>query len=259
MSDTIVVGVDGSVPSRGAIRWAAARALSRGDGIRLVHVLDERAAAGAALDADAGVNALLHAGEALARAVAGDIPISWHIVRGDPVEMLSANAGDHGLLVVGTHKTGFIHGTSFGSRFLALATSARCPVAFIPDLAGSVRDGIVVGVQDGGDATVRSAAEEASATSQSLTLVRARADLPPDFDPHISHAVVVSRAVDESLSIRTRRLPRPLAAALVECAARSSLLVVRHPSDAASAALTHDVLLNISSPTLISAAEITEL
>lgn len=250
MSDTIVVGTDDSVPSRQAIRWGAARAQARGADLRLVHVLDG-VDTPAPPDANGAVETLLRAGEAIAREVASEIPISWCIARGDPLEVLSSTTDADGLLVIGTHKTGFIRGTLFGSRFLTLVPRAQSAVAYIPDLAGSIRDGVVVGVQDGDDQVIEFAAREASATAQSLTLVRSRPGGLGEFDGEMIRAISIAKSVDASLPIRSRRSVRPLAAGLVEAAARSSLLVVSHATDSASVALALDVLLNIPSPTLV--------
>ncbi len=250
MTDTIVVGADGSVPSGQAIRWAAARAHGRGAKLELIHVLDHESTEADSRDTEAAIETLLRAGELIARGVADDIPISWRIARGDPLEVLSSTA-DEDLLVVGTHKTGFIRGTLFGSRFVALASRARGPVAYIPDLTGSIRAGVVVAVQDGDDDVIEFAAGEAHAGGQSLTLVNSHSGDPHEFEQEMAHAVVVAKSVDAELRVRTRRSTHPLAAALVEIAAHSTLLVVPHARDSATAALALDVLYNIASPTLV--------
>jgi len=72
-----IVGVDGSVPARAAIRWAVAGARERGAGVTLVHVADDEwGAVGSRLieevDQDAGKR--LDEEPAYARALAADGP-----------------------------------------------------------------------------------------------------------------------------------------------------------------------------------------
>jgi hypothetical protein len=109
----------------------------------------------------------------------------------------------------------------------------------------------VVAVQDGDDDVIEFAAREAQACGQSLTLVDSPSDDLHEFAQQLAHAVSVAKSVDAHLHVRTRRSTHPVAAALVEIAAHSTLLVVPHARDSATVALALDVLYNIASPTLV--------
>ena len=49
------------------------------------------------------------------------------------------------VMVVGTHKTGFLHGRVLGSKSVQIVSTVPCSVAVIPDADLSFRRGVVAG------------------------------------------------------------------------------------------------------------------
>ena len=122
-----VVGIDGSGPSDAALRWAVNRAAVQPGSIVLVHVVDDEwGAAGSdyAREAMAAGQQVLQraADQAAVLSLPTGTPtivrtatrISTTIVHGSPVWELAAACGPADLLVIGTHKTGFLHGRVLG-------------------------------------------------------------------------------------------------------------------------------------------------
>jgi nucleotide-binding universal stress UspA family protein len=147
MPGTIVVGVDGSEPSREALRWAAAEAELRGAKIVAAHVwtfvpptpigepgmmpmpagdyvgqLDaERTAAKAELDA------------ALAEVFPDGAPddLESKLLEGDADDALVREAADAELLVVGSRGRSGIASVLLGSVSRHVVSHARCPVVVV--------------------------------------------------------------------------------------------------------------------------------
>jgi nucleotide-binding universal stress UspA family protein len=147
MAGTIVVGVDGSEPSREALRWAAAEARLRDARLVAVHVWTfvpptpigepgmipmppgdyagqleaERAAAQAELE----------------EALAGAFPdgtsgeIETKLAEGDAAEQLAAEATGADLLVVGSRGRSGIASVLLGSVSSHLVSHAPCPVVVV--------------------------------------------------------------------------------------------------------------------------------
>jgi nucleotide-binding universal stress UspA family protein len=261
MIGTILVGVDESGPSRAALRWSVERAKATGMSILIAHVVevpdDVEGILGAA---DAYTEALdfVHGEATFATLSEPDVDVSVKVLEGDPLSELAKASGDAQLLVVGTHKTGFINGKMFGSRFLGLAAIARCAVAFIPDMIGSSRRGIVAAVDDSpaGQTVIRFAAAEAQRTSQVLTLIRSGQPGQPDVERALSENTALAKSGNDSITIRSRFSSKSTAEGLVDASSSASMLVVDHTRHATEGvavlgSVAHDVLLNIKSPTLI--------
>jgi nucleotide-binding universal stress UspA family protein len=190
------------------------------------------------------------------------------------MQELTAASDDAGMVVVGTHKTGFINGKVFGSRSLRLAAAAHTPVAIIPQ--GSPRDGrgVVAGVDESaaGRLATRLAAQEAERTRQTLTLIRAftvpelvtanddaRRELVQHGEARASATLAAAAALATqtapTLDVKTRSVRRPAAEALVEAAATAGLLVIgnsrREDPDTVVGSVSHDVLINLTGPTIV--------
>ena len=240
MTGSILVGVDASTPSRSAIRWSVSRASATGAALELLHVNVGETHDDAAQ--------LLRGELEFVRTLAPTLPVTTTLADGGAEEAFVRRSGRHSLLVVGTHKTGFIYGRAFGSRFLGLASRARCAVAFIPDQGGLVRRSVVAGVESSpvGDAVIRFAASEAERGGDELTLVGTSRDAT-------ARASQLVRELHPDLRFRTRVTELPLAEALVEASAQSALLVVGRPrsGSASSLAGNHDVLVNMGCPVIV--------
>jgi hypothetical protein len=269
MSGTILVGVNVSTLSRSAIAWSVARAAAIGARVELLHVVeDDTLAVGSAEARQLTTQGqTLVAGElTYALSVDPSVQVVATLTSGRPEQVLAERSEAYRLLVVGTHKTGFIYGRTFGSRFLGLGWRARCDVAFIPDRLGYDRKSVVAGVDDAptSDAVVLFAAAEAARFSEELVLVSswgAMAHAPRGVAGEsrrvaaLSRAVLLAQGSQRRLRVRTRLIERPAAESLVEASATATMLVIgrrQTPSEAATPrTVNHDVLINMSSPVIV--------
>jgi nucleotide-binding universal stress UspA family protein len=278
MSGTIVVGVEGTEPSRVALRWSMKRAATTGSDVRLITVVDsEWAGVGARIldDIHADAERLLEREAEYARSIAPDVSVETELREGDLMEELIAASQYCDLIAVGTHKTGFIHGKVFGSRSLQLAAAAHSPVAIVPQTSRRDGHGIVVGVDesDAGRSAIRFAAGEAERTGQPLIFLRASdaPGLPEDRDDEqqerdryferqtraiLSEASDIAKSVDPTVEVRARSVRRPAAEALLDSSASADLLVIGSSRREGSAgrmlgSVSHDVLINLVGPTIV--------
>ena len=258
MFSRYVVGVDGSSPSRAALEWAAGRAQSERVPLVLAHVEEPEAGmmgqdfAREDLRTGAGVIADLTAqvsGRGLAvTAALLDGPVAW---------ALADFTAPSDLLVVGTHKTGFLHGRVLGSRSVQIAATASCSVAVVPDIDLRYRRGVVVGLDERDDPSIGLAAgAEADARGEQLSVIHAAGSATADTADRVrAGAVTAVRAAFPGLVIQTRKSQRGPAQALLDAARDKALLVVG-PGSADHAGtvigtVLHDVLLNVNAPVLV--------
>lgn len=261
--NTIVVGVDGSQPSHLAVRWAANRAERCGSRLLLVHAVGDTTP----LVSD---DELVRDARHIAETAAPSVVVETELVIGDPVWSLADGYPSARAIVVGSHKTGFLRGSSFGSRSLQLASVSTTPVIVVPSSAdststGSTSTGVVLGLDESPDGraaldvAVRFAREE----HQALTVVRC---VPASTgrrggEEETRAAGVLAearrrvRALAPGMEVRTRVVHGSPAQALIRASARASLLVVGrsqgtgYPSPMGR--VTHDVLLNLVAPTAV--------
>ncbi|WP_426625235.1 universal stress protein [Leifsonia sp. McL0607] len=281
-----IVGVDGSVPARAAIRWALAGARERGVGVTLVYVADDEwGAVGSLLIDEVDQDAQKRLADEVdyARSLRPEAPIHGEVRFGSPMAELASFSDAGTMVVVGTHKTGFHYGRAFGSRSLQLANLATGPVAIIPEAASRMRRGVIVGVDDtpAGAAAVELAADLACDHHCELMTVRSSESHSPfdvDHDDErrdwqlrrddeargfLASAVALARKRQPGIVIRSRVVRRPAGAALNELARSAELLVIGDSRRAKAqlgslGAVAYDVLLNLSSPTIVVHAAPTE-
>jgi nucleotide-binding universal stress UspA family protein len=278
VSETILVGVDGTAASRAAVRWSAKRAAARGATMILAHVVDDDwVTIGERLLEDLRDEAqeLTEREADYAHSLAPEVVIDTQLLQGSVMQELISASDRADLVVVGTHKTGFINGRVFGSRSLRLAAAARTPVAIIPQTSEREGRGVVVGVDDSaaGRKAIRFAAVEASRARETLTLLRgftiletshATEELLSDSllraearaARELSTAARLVGPVAPSVEVRVHSVQRPAAEALVDAAASAALLVLgssrqEHRNKVMVGTVTHDVLINLSGPTII--------
>ncbi|QNE46719.1 universal stress protein [Glaciihabitans sp. INWT7] len=276
MNGLILVGADGTSAGRAAISWAVRRAASVGSRVMLVHVVDDEwGMIGEQSISELHPSAfeLVEKDAVFARSINSSVTVTTRVLLGDPMVELGVASREVDLVVIGTHKTGFLHGRAFGSRSLQLAATAWCPVAVIPEGSSIERHGIVAGLDDSdaGRAAVRFAAIEAHRAHEELVLLRAwsagsgtsgtdadRTDtrVRDAVETLCSESVALARSAGDDLLVRTRTLRRPPAEALVDAGISAELLVIgssrRHGSQmSALGPVSHDVLLNIAGPTLV--------
>ena len=276
---SFVVGVDGSVPSRAALRWAVARSRERGAGVVLVHIADDEwDTIGTSMidEIDEQSGALLARETAYARSLADDVRVTSELRSGSPMAELASFDAPGTMLVVGTHKTGFHYGRALGSRSLQLVNLVTGAVAVIPESASQLRRGVVVGVDDApaGRAAVELAVDMASVRGCELVAVRSSGvpvgmDLDHDDERRdwqlrrddqarevLARAVARARQRQPHVIIRSRIVHRPAGAVLNELASKGELLVIgdsRRPNGRLGSlgAVAYEVLLNLSSPTIV--------
>ena len=144
-SGTVVAGIDGSVTSRDALRWAATEAQYRGAELKVVPVASLRpGTVSGDPPHDEGKLLARMLGEILAGPLAGVTasvdpePGYRHTVGGrgerdEPVgAVLARAAADADLLVVGSHGYGIVSGAVTGSVTHDCLGQATCPVVIIP-------------------------------------------------------------------------------------------------------------------------------
>lgn len=267
MTVTYYIGVDGSGPSRAALRWGVRRAAECDATVVLVNTVDDewgRIGRDAAADAEHQAKELLAEESDRVQALHTGVALSTRIVHGGTAWELARLPRPEDLLIVGTHKTGFLRGRVLGSRSVQIASAARCSVAIVPDTTLESRHDIVVGV-DGGDGcipAVQMGAQEASRLDQDLLLVYApgaRAEAADDRNPQsarvLLNAAAVASATAPRITVRRRVAHRDPAEALLDASFDAALLILgvstRHGESALIGSVTHDVLMNINVPVLI--------
>lgn len=278
MSETILVGIDGTESSRAALRWGVRRAAAIGAEVDLVHVIDDEwETIGARMleDLDDDAQHLVEREAEYARAVVPHVVVHTRLLHGNPMRELIAASDGADMVVVGTHKTGFINGKVFGSRSLLLAAAAKTPVAIIPQTSQRDGRGIVAGVDDSAACrlAIRLAAQEAERARETLTLLRAFTvpNLPEGNDSErrklvqhceartaaeLSDAAALACSMAHDIEVRTRSVRRAAAEALVDAAAAAALLFIgssrRDDADQLTVgSVSHDVLINLTGPTIV--------
>ncbi|MGO4782228.1 universal stress protein [Cryobacterium sp. W22_MBD10_FK3] len=274
MSATYYIGVDGSGPSRAALRWGVRRAAERKAAVVLVNTVDDEwglVGRDAAADAERQARDLLLEESARVADLQTGVPLTTRIVHGGTAWALAKLPSPEDLLIVGTHKTGFLRGRVLGSRSVQIASAARCSVAIVPDTTLDSRHDVVVGV-DGSDgclSAVRMGAQEADRLDQDLLLVYAPPGLPrsessrtesgeersPQTARLMQNAAAVAASTASRITVRRRVAHRDPAEALLDASFDAALLILgvsaRHGETTLIGSVTHDVLMNINVPVLI--------
>lgn len=271
MRDVIAVGVSDSTASAVAVRWAMRRAALAGSDIVLVHVLDDegRSSAGAA-ERTASVRRLLLRQLRSAQSLSPRSRVEVRSARGSVMWQLAAASGEFDLIVIGTHKTGFIHGSVYGSSSLPLASAAACPVVVVPAPTRADPAGVVLGAEDSvaGRAALEFAAAEAARTDQPLTVVRVSpeptdeagygANPAGEYTADVLLTTFAASAVGAypALQVHERNMHGSAAHVLVAASAGAQMLVLgdsrtTQSDPSALGAVCHDALINIRVPTAI--------
>ncbi|HEU5148902.1 MAG TPA: universal stress protein [Iamia sp.] len=250
----VVVGVDGSDPSRRAARWAAVEAAARGTTLRLVSAWQAPVLTTWATLATPGVDPTVFersARETLdevvreLRAAFGDgaPELAAETVEGLPRDVLLGAARGEALLVVGTRGRGGLARAVLGSVSAACAHHTPVPLAVIGEGAPDPGSGdLVVGFDGspGAEAALRWAVVDARATGAAVRVVHGWAarvgepdGIPPDGTVVGDLTAAVERAVADALAgldalprITVQVVPRAAAPALVAGAEGAGALVV---------------------------------
>jgi len=248
MDGRILVGVDGSGPSLAALRWATDFARDDSYDLVLEHVVDTSGRPSASVLADAAAQATA-VGRRSTQVLAHGVPEHALVTAGEP--------GD--LLVIGTHKTGFLRGRVMGTRSVSIATTARCSVVVVPEVYSLRAGRVVVGVASGdrSASAVVAAARFATRHRQELVLVHASEDADEVTGAEVLEwAATVAASAAPGVTIRRRSSRRRVADALLDASRVASLLVIGGDRAASGhtgglGAVISEVLLNLNSPVMI--------
>ena len=260
MSGRYVVGIDGSGPSDAALEWAVQRAVRDGRSLVLAHVdegsrLDD-------LERGEGEDFLGPRADRMRR-LHPRVEVSPILAHGSAVWELARVTRHDDILVIGTHKTGYLNGRVMGSRSVQIAMATECTVAVIPDIDMRFRRGVVVGIDRPETAVAlgRIAAQEAEVRAEELLLVHCApetAGATAGFDLPISVAVEAAQQRSPTVRARSRFSERPAAGALLDAARGKALLILGpgslDPSRSPLGSVMHDILLNANAPVLIARA-----
>ncbi len=245
----VVVGVDGSANSLGALHWAADEAARRRCRLRIVHVLGSQDPYRSD-EADR----LVDGAAAYARGRQPGIEVEGLVHRGGATAELSAESEHADLVVVGGGSHGGIAELLLGSVSGQVAAHSRCPVLVIhngqawagPETAPPSVRWIVAGIDDSPESDLAAgfAFDEAAVRGAGVMAVRAwRQPFPPwrgDVRPLIvdiaelettehhllSGSVAPWQAKYPHVPVRQRLIPDAPGAALVTAAREAQAVVV---------------------------------
>jgi nucleotide-binding universal stress UspA family protein len=178
----VVVGYDGSAPSRTALRYAVAQARLRTAPVRVLAVFDynwhgARFGGVEALEQTGRQRVQTMVDEAVAeiRATAPDVAIYGKALLGSPGPTLLDASRSAALVVVGNRGHGGFGGLMLGSVGQHVATHAHCPVIVVRGTVDTTTGPVVVG-SDGsecGERALGAAFEEAARRGARLIAIRA--------------------------------------------------------------------------------------
>ncbi|MCU1626668.1 MAG: universal stress protein [Pseudonocardia sp.] len=136
---TIVVGVDGSPGSEGAVRWAVEQARRTGAHVRAVMAWQIPTTYGWApvitVDWSGDARTALNSAVDSALKETGYLDVDREVTEGHPAAVLLPAARDADLLVVGCRGHGGFTGMLLGSVSQHVVAHARCPVVVTHDAA----------------------------------------------------------------------------------------------------------------------------
>jgi nucleotide-binding universal stress UspA family protein len=140
--ERIVVGIDGSEPSKAALRWALAEARLRGaqltpvlawefPSLALTSYGDATLPVGTMADVEKQAETVAHACVAEVMGDALDPPIDLVVRQGHPAAVLLQEAKGASLIVVGSRGRGGFSGAVLGSVSTNVVHHAECPVVVL--------------------------------------------------------------------------------------------------------------------------------
>lgn len=198
---TVLVGVDESEASLGAVRWAAAEAMRR-DCLLQLFQAGTLAAGQDARECFARAHRWLSRAAQVAEETAPGVATQPVVRAGPAVDLLVERSRSASLAVLGSHGLGGRRGAAIGSVALRVAAAAHCPVVVVRGRAAP-GGAVVVGVA--GDERVGGFAFEAAASRRvPLVAVRAWCDRQCDGP---GRAVVEERALRECVAAWADKYP----------------------------------------------------
>lgn len=137
--ERVVVGVDGSEPSKAALRWAARYAACAGLPLHVLLAWHVPADYGWSLPLPGDWHPEEDARDVLAREVSEvlgtveDVSVTWSTIEGPAAQVLVDESARASAVVVASRGHGQIRGMLLGSVSSHLATHAHCPVVVVRD------------------------------------------------------------------------------------------------------------------------------
>jgi nucleotide-binding universal stress UspA family protein len=244
MGDTrnpVVVGVDGSPPSREALGWAANEASSRELPLRVLHAVSSAEPA-----RWTAARAMIAEAVARARALQPGLTVCGEVIDGRATTELCAASDAAELVVVASRGRGGFEGLLLGSVSLRVAMRARSAVAVVQGVSEDgipVVDGqedralpVLVGVDSSPESeqAIRVGFAEAAARGATLVAIRAwrqkptvdRSTMEIAAQYAVNQALARWRKAFPTVRTETRILTAGAAAALVEASRAAQLVVV---------------------------------
>jgi len=234
----IVVGTDGTEPSRAAVRWAAREAVDRGARLAIVHAFDwdwesARYDSGSEyLDvARQLADAVTAAAVDQARAAAPAVQVEADAFIGSPVTRLLDSAADAELVVLGSRGRGGVASLLLGSVGQRLATHAPCPVAVVRGGNDVVDGPVVVGVDDSPaiDLVLATAFDMAARRRAALAVIRTypgTSERDAAERQHLDEQLAPWREKYPDVPVETRLSQKTAAVALTDASPGAQLVIV---------------------------------
>ncbi|TCN31172.1 nucleotide-binding universal stress UspA family protein [Kribbella orskensis] len=226
---SIVVGVDGSIMSEAAVRWAAAEAAVRRARLKLVHAFIWpllRLPPGCGellLNLKVMADNVVRESLEIAHTAAAEVPADGGKVAGYPLPVLLGESRTADLLVVGSGGPDSTLGPLIGSVSAELAAHAYCPVVVIrPQQSGQTAHRVVAGYDGSAasEAALDFALAHANRHNLSLQVITVR---PPHSDGH---------NVTEDLLATIKTRPAGACAQLLYCDGHPAEQLLHHSADA---------------------------
>ncbi|GAA4363113.1 universal stress protein [Actinomadura verrucosospora] len=191
MSDPIIVGADGSVPSERAVAWAADEAARYGRALRILHAVERwgfdvplNTAPGEVVSLTRQGEEVLAAAERVAHARRPEVPVSLELASARTVRALAEHSEEAFEVVVGSRGLGGFAGLVLGSVGLGAVRHSACPVVVVRGEPAAERGEIAVGVGLGDDSAVLEYAFRAAAVREARLRVVHAWPFPAVLDGH---------------------------------------------------------------------------
>jgi nucleotide-binding universal stress UspA family protein len=170
----VIVGVDGSQPSRAAVQWAAREAASRDVELVVTHTVDWRSA-GYAEAVRMTAEGIVDGAVAEARAAVPGLRVSPDLTVGRAAQSLIDRSADDTLIVVGHRGRGGFASLLLGSVSQQVASHASGPIVVVRGRIDAAHGPVVVGIDgsEGSALTLGRAFAEAAYRSAILVVIHA--------------------------------------------------------------------------------------
>lgn len=237
----VVVGIDGSEPSRGALRWAAGEAAARGLPLRVLF-----AASSADRELWATARAMVAEAVGEARGWQPTVTVDGGVTDGNPIAELCAASAGASVMVTAASGVGGFPGMLLGSIASQVALHAQSPAVIVRGVPEDAAAPVLVGVDNSRESDLALAAGFETAEARGVGVVAVRVCRPTMLEYRgerhhakagpatvtsaehyaISEAVAEWRTKYPKVEVETRVVTDSPAGALVAASARAQLLVI---------------------------------